>query len=239
MTDPALRGRARLNDDVLERRVRHLASDWIALPLGEVTAGRRALAFGTNSFGVYASSGVTIPGTTDAADVSMVPWTDGAGTVYLFKWDPAASKMIVTDGTGTEIAGATDLSAITDHPYHAVLSDVVTPRYEVRLRGAGRILGFEIEVYEDFAADGTDYWTLTGYLRRMNQLRPQSVGETLGAVSTQALNLVAQAPQRLYTNLRGTDYADSDRVSLVATPSGDPGALVGAIGWVHVARNAS
>lgn len=239
MTDPALRGRSRLNDDVLARRVRHLAADWIALPLGEVTDGRRAESFGTASFGPYTTGGVAIPDMTGAADVSMVPWTDGAGAVYLFKWDAANSRMIVTDWTGTEIADTTDLSAIADHPFHAVLSGVVTPRYEVRLRGAGRILDFEIEVHEDFTASDTNYWTLTGYLRRMNQIRPQDVGETLGTVSTQRLTLVAQKPEALYLGLRGTAYADSDRVSIVATPTGNPGALVGAIGWVHVARNAA
>lgn len=237
MKPVAYSGRARLADNKIARQVKSLAGEWVSLPMGQITAGERAASFGTYTFGVYATGGVSIPGTGSAADVSMIPWSDGAGAIFVFKWNPSTHKMLVIDWAGTEVAAATDLSAITSHPFHATLSaSAITPSAQARLTGHGRIFAVEFEVAADFTASTANYWTITARLRRMDQPNDEVNGLTLGSLSTQYRNLPDLEPQTVFASSAGQIYHESDRVVVTAAPAGNPGALLDATAWLRVLR---
>ena len=115
--------RTRLQAERLARSIDALGESWLAFDIGDIALGQAAASDGTFTFpAYYITGGVVIPGLDAAPVVSMSPWTDGAGAVYLFKWDASVHRMVVTDWTGMELAKTTDLSDIVAHPYRAVLS---------------------------------------------------------------------------------------------------------------------
>lgn len=239
MTDQlAYRGRARVADEQGMLALRRLAKGWIRLPLGSLTYGAPVTAVGTKTFVSYSTGGVTIAGTTSAALVAMQPWSDGAGTIYYFQWNPSTSKLLVIDSTGNEVADLTDLSAIIDQPYVATLDVLTDVRSELRLSGAGKILALEVEhgSADDLDASGTDYWTFTGYIRRANAVVAQTIGETLGSFTSETRDFPAQAPMPLAIPFDPVAFGESDRIALVATPTGTPPFLLDVNLWVQIAR---
>jgi hypothetical protein len=240
LPEPAIPPRARLTDNRLERAIRRTAVTWEPIPFGTVTNGQRAVVDGTYSFGVYATGGVVIPGTSTATALAMQPWTDGAGTVYLFQFDAATHKMLVTDWTGNEIGNGVNLAAVTNHPFRATLSATLVPSSQTRLAGAGRVLAVEFELGAAWTADSANYWTITAYLRSVNDIRPESVGKTLGAaVSTRERSLAALTAVELYSNGQGPGaaFADSDRIIISAAAQGSPLPFYGASAWAKVSRS--
>jgi len=144
--------------------------------------------------------------------------------------------MVVTDWTGTEIANGTDLSAISAHPYRAVLSAAQTPSVQSRLSGGGRILDVQIELPSAFTGGQTNFWVVTAFLRRLDSARPQPVGEKLGSFSTEYRSIAAQTPVSLYSDGRGTVFHESDRLVVSAAATGTPLPMVGAMAWARIAR---
>lgn len=239
LPEPAIPPRARISDDRLERAIRRTAVTWEPIPFGTVTNGQRAVLDGTYSFGVYATGGVVIPGTSTATALAMQPWTDGAGTVYLFQFDAGTHKMLVTDWTGNEIANGVNLAAVTNQPFRATLSATLVPSSQTRLAGAGRVLAVEFELGSAWTADNANYWTITAYLRSVNDIRPETVGKTLGAYSTQKRSIAALTAVELFSNGPGTGaaFADSDRVTISAVATGSPLPFYGASAWAKVSRS--
>jgi hypothetical protein len=239
MTEPTVyRPRVQLGDHRGRRRDRSLGIDWIDLPLGSVTRGEAANMVGTFSFSSYTTGGVDIPGLAGADLVTMGPWSDGAGTIYHFQWNPATSKMKVLTMNGEEIDAAFDLSAIVDQPYSASFTSDVTlaPRAVRRLSGTGRILTVEFEITTAVVASTSNYWTLTAYLRRVDAPSPQTVGAPLGAYATQKRNVAAYTDVTLYDDEMGTTFHDSDRLSVVASAFGKPAPLQGLAAWAKIQR---
>lgn len=226
--------RAALRDNRTDRRISRLAETWERLPFhAPIAAGQRTTQNGTKTFGTYTTGGVVIAGLAAAYNVVMAPWTDGAGTVYLFLWD--GGTMLVTDWTGTEIANGTDLSAIVAHPYIAVMGEIPTTG-EHRFSMSGCVTRIEFEVTEAFAKNATHYWTLTARVLRAESLTPQTEGELLGSYTTRTRTLQARDPVTVYDSGKGFDVSEDDRLILTPSAGGSPGPLVGASAWIRLVR---
>ena len=226
--------RAALRDNRTDRRISRLAETWERIPFhAPIAAGQRYTQHGTKTFGTYTTGGVTIAGLATAFNVVMAPWTDGAGTVYNFLWD--GGTMLVTDWAGTEIANGTDLSAISAHPYIAVMGQEPATG-EIRLSMSGRLTRIEFEVAESFAASATNYWTLTARVLRADPLSPQTVGELVDSYTTSNRSLVAREPVEVYDSGQGIEVKEDDRLILTAAATGNPGPLVGACAWARIVR---
>lgn len=231
--------RARHEDNRTRRQVQRLGVEWIALPGVGIANGVAPSIDGTFTFGTYTTGGVAIPGTGAAPIVTMPPWTDGAGTMYFFKWDVAVHEMIVTDAFGTEIANGVDLSAITSHPYRAVLSTpAATPGATSRLAGAGRITAIEFDLTSAWTASATNYWIVTARLRRMDQPNRDVLGIILGTKDLRNLSIPARTDVTLYSNDHGQEFHDSDRLVVsAAVGAGNPLPLTGFNAWARVERS--
>lgn len=237
-------GRAQVADRRLARTIDRLAETWERLDFSvPVATGQRVVVYGSYTFTTYTTGGAAMIGLETADFVSMMPWTDGLGSILFFKWDSVAHEMVITDWAGTELANGTDISDIVSHPYSAALDGsggaAMTPQAAFRMIGAGRVLALELETSEDFAASATRYWTITARVRRAVALRPQDDGELVGSYSTQTRSLVAGEPVTLYESEEGLDVDDDDRLVLTAVATSTPNAMLGATAWAKIQRRVS
>ena len=128
-------GRAQVADRRLARTIDRLAETWERLDFSvPVATGQRVVVYGSYTFTTYTTGGAAMIGLETADFVSMMPWTDGLGSILFFKWDSVAHEMVITDWAGTELANGTDISDIVSHPYSAALDGsggaAMTPPFE-------------------------------------------------------------------------------------------------------------
>jgi hypothetical protein len=221
---PAASRRADLD---LGRRLRVLGSSWVVIRLGSVTATPAVLATGTHTFGTYATGGeaITYP---DVPGFLYLIMPGRAG--YTFQW--SATKMIVHDPTGVEVADTTDLSSVLVSVPYLVVGEDSADRAVYRACGAEALLSAGVEIAADVASDSSNYHELT-MLRRAEG---QSNGDVIGLLSTADRSVGAQAEVTIYDSESGLPLSDGDKLTLRIESVGSPDPLEEALLWLKIRR---
>lgn len=203
---------SRRADQELERQVTRSSRKSVSVRLGDLTASVDAVVKTTFAW----SSSYTTGGEAAAASglldtvTSVEPFAKNG---WVFHWDSGGDKYVAYSAAGVEVINTYDLDANVGTIDVVVFGTSLVTYSDLVLYtspGGESLLSVSFVVATDWAADTTNYWTMT--LKRRTKV--QEFGERLVQRITNLAGFQARKTVTLYTNRTGLKLDAGDSIVL-------------------------